>query len=57
MDDIPKTDIQFFSDRLMKDVELWPTLMKLGKKFIPADCSPLGILFLSNFKNTFKNII
>ena len=45
MIDVTKTDIKFFSDRLMMDDELWPTLVNLGKKCIPADCSPLGILF------------
>ena len=45
MIDVTKTDIKFFSDRLMMDDELWPTLVNLGKKCILADCSPLGILF------------
>ena len=43
--DVTKTDAQFFHDRLMKDVELLPTLINIGKKFIPDDGSPLGISF------------
>ena len=43
MFDVTKTDVELFSDRLKTNVELWPTLINLGKKFIPAACSPLGI--------------
>ena len=55
--DITKTDIEGFADRLLTDVELWPTLINLGKKFIPADCSSLGILFRTFREKYFKNII
>ena len=50
MIDVTKTDFKFFSDRLMTDVDLWSTLINLGKKFIPADYSPLGIFFTIFFK-------
>ena len=43
MVDVSKTDVELFSDRLKTNVELWPTLIDLGKKFIPADFSSLGI--------------
>ena len=43
MVDVTKTNVQLFSDRLKTNVELWPTLIDLGKKFIPADFSSLGI--------------
>ena len=44
--DISKTDAQAFGWRFMTDAsadeKLWPTLINLGKKIIPVDCSPLG---------------
>ena len=48
MVDISKTEIQLCFGQLMMDVELWPTLINLGRKFIPADCSPLGIFIKLN---------
>ena len=58
---ISKTDTQAFGWRFMTDAsadeKLWPTLINLGKNFIPVDCSPLGTLLTADFDRNFQNIL